>query len=1109
MLKLSFSQIKLYKSYPLDYFYRYVQRLPEKDTETKWCDFGLGVHEVLEDYYSGKNNDYRSNTIKAYDKYKLKGRMKLEDFKKNILNGIKLAWKTTDLEEEMFVDVYDDVGFVGYIDVLDKEKHTILDWKTGTYTKDKEDDYKSQLLCYAWMYHRKYNIVPSECCLYFTKQSKLIPFTFTLEQINQFENYVKKIAQEIKYKRINHTKAEQWGHELGFFSGYHYLENLPTLKFLIEIRNSFCYLGGSTSPLLLQGLKKNFAVDHQSKFFMQKKVLERYGKTKFYDDIGTVYLFNERQKKFPLGMLNDVKQQLKEYAEYKNSKHEVTVVDLRDKKILNKKLGIMPNKLQGGIVLRDYQLNAVYAFIVNQGIGTLEIGTGGGKSFLTAEVIRRLDTPTLWIINQKELLYQTKEAFEKSLGIPIGVIGDSKIDFQNVTVATVQTLAKKVKDMNSEMLAYLAGINLVVIDECLYGNTKIRMGDGTEKTIKEIYECKEEQYVMSYNEDKQIFESKKVIRKMKNSMNDKWHSFKVKDELGDEHKIIVTDNHKIWTSDGYKQVKDLNSNDILKVYLEPIKFKCKYCDKFFTGKPYSKHILIHKNPEACSNGGKAATKILKEKLKNKKFHKKYCASIKKGISVAQKSEHYWEAYKKMGEGRRGKNNPIFNSPETILNMIKTKQKQFAAKTFDEQQKQIKRFMNSPGGQCKGPTKCEKIIMDMKIDNLEYTGNGRKIYKFNNWKGDVKKRKFKVPDFKVKNEEKVIEVGDFEYWHNKKETNEVIKNYENIGVKCLYLDEKEIFNDYELSKKKIEKFCYNHTARLIKKQKQNGFIDKEIAKYKYNIEVEDNHNYIANKILVSNCHNSSCTTYEEVFKALSNTKYRLGTTATAFREDKQERRMYALTGSIVCKIDSEELIKKGFLMKPIIKFFKVKESNVTKINYALLSTEERHSAKDSEYAREYEEGIVYNPERNEFIKEFVGKEVNSKILIIVKSIEHGELLNMNIEDSLFIHGSLNKKVRKEYFDILKSPKPCVVIATIKIASEGLDVPDLNILINAAANKSDNRTVQALGRILRKHESKTQATYIDFIDKSNHGAQHSWQRVKAFKAQGHKVSIIDIK
>ena len=465
VLKLSFSQIKLFRSSPLDYFYKYVLKLQEQGNETKWLDFGLGVHEVLEDYYSGKNTNWRENAKQTYEKYKLKGRMNEDDFIKNCLNGVMLAWETTDLEEEMQVDVYSDVGFIGYIDVLDKKNHTILDWKTGTYTKQKEDDYKSQLLCYAWMYYNKYKIVPSKCCLFFTKQSKLVEFSFTLNQIIQFENFVKKVSQEIEYKKVNHTSAEQWGNTLSYFSGYHYLENLPTMKFHIQIKGNYAYLSGSISPLLVKGLKRKFAVHHQSKYFMQKKVLARYGKTKYYDDIGTKYLFEERNLRFPIGMINDVKQQLNDYAVHKKSKIEIIITDYRDKSIMNKKLKIMPKQLLGGKTLRPYQVNAVYSFLFNQGFGTINAATGAGKTLITAEIIRRMATKTLWIINQKELLYQTKESFEKELGLDIGIIGDGKFEPKDITVATIQTLNKKVKDMETKTLEYLNSIAFVITDE--------------------------------------------------------------------------------------------------------------------------------------------------------------------------------------------------------------------------------------------------------------------------------------------------------------------------------------------------------------------------------------------------------------------------------------------------------------------------------------------------------------------------------------------------------------------------------------------------------------------------------------------------------------------
>src|SRR6056297_3581663 len=98
MLQLSYSQINLYKSYPLDYFYRYVLKLPEKNVETKWSDFGKGVHEVLEEYFSGINKDWNQNSIDKYEKYNLKGKFDYQKFKKNVINGITSNITPTETE---------------------------------------------------------------------------------------------------------------------------------------------------------------------------------------------------------------------------------------------------------------------------------------------------------------------------------------------------------------------------------------------------------------------------------------------------------------------------------------------------------------------------------------------------------------------------------------------------------------------------------------------------------------------------------------------------------------------------------------------------------------------------------------------------------------------------------------------------------------------------------------------------------------------------------------------------------------------------------------------------------------------------------------------------
>jgi hypothetical protein len=44
------------------------------------------------------------------------------------------------------------------------------------------------------------------------------------------------------------------------------------------------------------------------------------------------------------------------------------------------------------------------------------------------------------------------------------------------------------------------------MDECLHPNTKIRLSDNTEKSIREIVNKKEVKEILSYNENKNILQ---------------------------------------------------------------------------------------------------------------------------------------------------------------------------------------------------------------------------------------------------------------------------------------------------------------------------------------------------------------------------------------------------------------------------------------------------------------------------------------------------------------------------------------------------------------------------------------------------------------------------
>ena len=56
------------------------------------------------------------------------------------------------------------------------------------------------------------------------------------------------------------------------------------------------------------------------------------------------------------------------------------------------------------------------------------------------------------------------------------------------------------------------------------------------------------------------------------------------------------------------------------------------------------------------------------------------------------------------------------------------------------------------------------------------------------------------------------------------------------------------------------------------------------------------------------------------------------------------------------------------------------------------------------------------------------------------------------------------------------------------------------------KSEIATLQALGRALRRHDSKKQVYVYDFMDKEKYLRNHSRARKRHYENEGHEVKII---
>lgn len=258
-----------------------------------------------------------------------------------------------------------------------------------------------------------------------------------------------------------------------------------------------------------------------------------------------------------------------------------------------------------------------------------------------------------------------------------------------------------------------------------------------------------------------------------------------------------------------------------------------------------------------------------------------------------------------------------------------------------------------------------------------------------------------------------------------------------------------------------------------------------------IDISGNKKEIISELLKSakgvyfdECQHAAAETCEIVLKNLPNAYYRFGGSATPYREDNAEIVIQGLFGRYICDINASFLIENGYLMQPDITFI-----NISKQPY-----------KANNYQDEYKELIVKNEIRNKIISSYANVFYNNNMstLILVREIEHGKLLESMIKNSVFVHGSMPSKKRRQNIDDLKSGKLKIMIAT-SIADEGLDVPRLEALILAGSGKSSTKAFQRIGRVIRKHKEKKNAIVIDFMDSGKYQNRHSYARKKIYKTE----------
>jgi len=219
--------------------------------------------------------------------------------------------------------------------------------------------------------------------------------------------------------------------------------------------------------------------------------------------------------------------------------------------------------------------------------------------------------------------------------------------------------------------------------------------------------------------------------------------------------------------------------------------------------------------------------------------------------------------------------------------------------------------------------------------------------------------------------------------------------------------------------------------------------------------------------------------------------KIGFTATVPTDPESALALEGLIGPMIGQISIQEGVDLKIMAKPKIK--------LVPLPYNSIFGDIR------KYQEMYQAAIVNSRIRNTQIAETaiaLALSGNS-CLIIVKEIQHGDnlvgIIRAKGYKCAFVQGNSAGEIREQVKRELEKKDIKIVICTA-VWKEGINIPSLNCVINAAGGKSEIATLQAIGRGLRSVPGKKEIIIVDFLDPYRYLAQHAIQRIAIYVEAG---------
>lgn len=240
------------------------------------------------------------------------------------------------------------------------------------------------------------------------------------------------------------------------------------------------------------------------------------------------------------------------------------------------------------------------------------------------------------------------------------------------------------------------------------------------------------------------------------------------------------------------------------------------------------------------------------------------------------------------------------------------------------------------------------------------------------------------------------------------------------------------------------------------------------------------------LLVDECHHVGSNMYDRVFNAFMAGKpggaFALGLTATPWRPDETDLTDYF--GEPRVTIDMVTGLNKGFLANVDYRMY------TDNINWSALKNIRGHSFSPKQINRtlfinQWDDSVVYT------LRDAWKEQKDPRAIVFCGTIEHALIMRDKINslgfckaEAIYSGNSGNEyepmsQYRRNRILSDFSDSSVNVVCVVDIFNEGIDVPDVNILVFQRVTHSRRIFIQQLGRGLRISEGKDKVIVLDFV------------------------------